>query len=70
MQFQKHLNPIDYNQCPEFSTTPAVFISGTTSREERFMALETSVDVVPLMETACVVENSGHCTYSIGLRCF
>ena len=30
-QFQKHFNPIEYVQCPEFSTTPAVFISGTTS---------------------------------------
>ena len=32
--------------------------------------LLTSVDVVPLMKTAGVVENSGHCTYSIGLKCF
>ena len=24
---------IEYMQCPEFSTTPAVFISGTTSTE-------------------------------------
>ena len=30
-KFQKHFNPIEYIQCPEFSTTPAVFISGTTS---------------------------------------
>ena len=30
-QFQKHFNPIEYVQCPEFSTTPAVIISGTTS---------------------------------------
>ena len=29
----------------------------------------TSVDVVPLMKTAGVVENSGHCIYSIGLKC-
>ena len=28
--------------------------------------LLTSVDVVPLMKTAGVVENSGHCIYSIG----
>ena len=26
----------------------------------------TSVDVVPLMKTAGVVENSGHCVFSIG----
>ena len=32
--------------------------------------LLTSVDVVPLMKTARVVENSGHCIYSIGLKCF
>ena len=32
--------------------------------------LLTSVDVVPIMKTAGVVENSGHCIYSIGLRCF
>ena len=31
---------------------------------------DTSVDVVPLMKTAGVVENSGHCIYSIGLKCF
>ena len=30
----------------------------------------TSVDVVLLMKTAGVVENSGHCMHSIGLRCF
>ena len=28
------------------------------------------VDVVPLMKSACVVENSEHCIYSIGLKCF
>ena len=28
------------------------------------------VDVVPLMKTAGVVENSGHCKYSMGLKCF
>ena len=27
-------------------------------------------DVVPLMKTAGVVKNSGHCIYSIGLKCF
>ena len=32
--------------------------------------LLTSVDVVPLIKTAGVVENSGHCTYYIGLKCF
>ena len=32
--------------------------------------LLTSVDVVPLMKAAGVVENSGHCIYSIGLKCF
>ena len=32
--------------------------------------LLTSVDVVPLLKTAGEVENSGHCIYSIGLRCF
>ena len=32
--------------------------------------LLTSVDVVPLMKTAGVVENFGHCTYSIELKCF
>ena len=39
-------------------STSIVFISGTTST------------VVPLMKTAGVVENSGHCIYSIGLKCF
>ena len=33
------------------------------------IGLLTSVDVVPLMKTADVVENSGHCIYSIGLNC-
>ena len=28
------------------------------------------VDVVPLTKTAGVVENYGHCIYSIGLKCF
>ena len=32
--------------------------------------LLTSLDVVPLMKTAGVVDNSGHCIYSIGLKCF
>ena len=32
--------------------------------------VDDEVDVVPLMKTAGVVENSGHCTYSIVLRCF
>ena len=32
--------------------------------------LLTSVDVVPLMKTTGVVKNSGHCIYSIGLKCF
>ena len=32
--------------------------------------LLTSVDVVPLMKTAGVIKNSGHCVYSIGLMCF
>ena len=27
-------------------------------------------DVVPLMKTAGVVENSEHCIYSFGLKCF
>ena len=31
------------------------------------VALLMSVDVVPLMKTAGVVENCGHCIYSIGL---
>ena len=31
--------------------------------------LLTSVDVIPLMKTAGVVENSGHCIYSTGLMC-
>ena len=35
-----------------------------------FLSGATSTDVVPLMKTAGVVENSGHCTYSIGLKCF
>ena len=34
------------------------------------VVLLTSVNVVPLMKTAGVVANSGHCIYSIGLRCF
>ena len=33
MQFQKHFHPIEYIQRPEFSTKPAVFISGTTSTD-------------------------------------
>ena len=37
-----------------------LFISGTTS----------TVGVVSLMKTARLVENSGHCIYSIGLKCF
>ena len=32
--------------------------------------LLTLVDVVPLMKTAGVVRNSGHCIYSIGLKYF
>ena len=32
--------------------------------------LLTSLDVLPLMKTAGVVEYSGHCIYSIGLKCF
>ena len=32
-QFQKHFYRIEYIQCPEFSTTPAAFISGTTLSE-------------------------------------
>ena len=28
------------------------------------------IDVVPLMKAASEVENSGHCTYSIGQGCF
>ena len=31
MQFQKHFNPIENIQCPEFSTIPVIFMSGTTS---------------------------------------
>ena len=31
--------------------------------------LLTSVNIVPLMMTAGVVRNSGHCMYSIGLKC-
>ena len=27
---QNRIDPIEYKQCPEFSTTPVVFISGTT----------------------------------------
>ena len=33
MAIEKHFNPIEYIECPEFSTTPAVFISDTTSTE-------------------------------------
>ena len=32
--------------------------------------LLTSADVVQLMKTAGVVENSGHCIYFTGLKCF
>ena len=32
-QFKKHINPIEYPQCPEFSTTPAVFFSDMTSTD-------------------------------------
>ena len=32
--------------------------------------LRSYIDVVPLMKTAGVVENSRHCIYSIGLKCF
>ena len=35
-----------------------------------YIYIFTSVDVVPLMKTARVVVNSGHCVYSIGLKCF
>ena len=28
-----------------------------------------TLDVVPLMKTAGVVENSGHCLYCIGSKC-
>ena len=56
----KHFNPIEYIQCTEFFAIPAVFISGTTS----------TVNIVLLMKTADVVKNSGHCIYSIGLKCF
>ena len=34
------------------------------------VALLTSVDVVPLMKTSGVAEDSGHCTYSIVVMCF
>ena len=47
--FHNNFNPIECIQCAEFSTTPAVFISGTTS----------------VVNTAGVVENSGHCMHSI-----
>ena len=33
MKVQRHFNPTEYIQCPEFSTIPAVFINGTTSTE-------------------------------------
>ena len=33
MLVQRHFNPLEYIQCPEFSITPAVFISGTASTE-------------------------------------
>ena len=33
MQVQRHFSAIEYILCPEFSTTPAVFISGTMSTE-------------------------------------
>ena len=36
-QFQKHVNKIQYIQCPRFSTTPAVFISGTTSTSDIYI---------------------------------
>ena len=32
-QFQRHFNPTEFIQSPEYSTTPAVFFSGTTSTE-------------------------------------
>ena len=39
--------------------------------KQRMASSTTStVDVVPLMKTAGVVENSGHCIYSTGLKCF
>ena len=62
-QVQRHFNPIEYAQCPEFSTTPVVFISGTTSTHVD------NVDVEPLMKTAGVDVNFGHCAYSNGSKC-
>ena len=44
-QVQSHFNPIEYIQCPEFSTTPAVFISGTTSTEVNKLTLLSEVTV-------------------------
>ena len=35
-----------------------------------YIPLLTSIDVAPLMKTTGVVENSGHCIYCIGLKCF
>ena len=32
-QFKKYINPIEHVQCPEFTTTPTAFISGTTSTD-------------------------------------
>ena len=32
-QVQRHFNPMEYIQCPEFCTTPAVSIIGATSTE-------------------------------------
>ena len=50
----------------------AVFLSQWyywNSGHSYFILQHSFVDVVPLIKTACVVENSGHCIYSIGLKC-
>ena len=58
------------------SISEAAFVRNVQIKRNKFVSLYlfiyllTSVDVVPTMKTAGVVENSGHCIYSIGLKCF
>ena len=49
-QLQKHFNPIKYIQCPEFFTTPVVFISGMTSTEVNKGTLLSEVRVATVLK--------------------
>ena len=53
MRVQRHFNPRECTQCPEFCTTPVVFISGMTSTEVNKGALlsEVRVATVPMCKS-------------------